>query len=360
MRIGIIGLAQSGKKTLFQLLTGAKPPPSHGKGEFPVGVASIPDDRVDRLAAVYRPKRTRYAEIEWALFGGMPGEPKAREKWLDAARQLDGVCLLVRAFTDPGVYHEEGSVDAARDLEKLDLEFAFADLALIETRLERLARETAKKTAAEREKQKGLLERFRAELEAGRPLRPLFSGGKVTLADEARLSGAKFLTALAAMIALNVDDDVAGDEGKGAALTASLSAAGRRVVRLSAKIEAELAEVEDDAERQELMSQFGISEGASVTLARAATAALGLVSFLTANSNEVRAWLVRKGATAPEAAGAVHTDFERGFIRAERMDPEELISAGSESALRQKGKVELKGRDYVVQDGDILHILAGK
>jgi GTP-binding protein YchF len=355
MRVGIVGLAQSGKKTLFHLLTGAKAPASHGKGEFPVGVASVPDDRVDRLSALYKPKKTKYAEIELVLFPAMPHDAKARDKWFDAARQLDGMCFLVRAFTDPGVYHEEGSVDPARDLEKLDLEFTFADLALTETRLERLAKDTAKKTAAERGKQQELLGRFKAELEAGRWLR----GMDLSDGDRARLGGLKFLTRIGTVIAVNADEDVPADAEKKRSLVVSLPARERRTVCVSAKFEAELAEIDDAAEREEFMSQFGVTESAAARLTRAMLEALDQASFLTVGPDEVRAWLVRRGATAPEAAGVVHTDFERGFIRAEVMDVDELLAAGSESRLRDKGKVALKGRDYVVRDGDIFHILAG-
>lgn len=378
MRMGIVGLAQSGKKTLFQILTGQRRlseggASSHRKGEFPVGVGSIPDERVDRLARVYKPKRTGYAEIEWVFFPAMPREAKARDKWLDGVRgalpaRNDGVCLLVRAFTDGSVYHEDGSVDPARDLEKLDLDFAVADLALIETRLERIAKETAKKAAGEREKQKEVLERLKVELEGGGALRGLLSEGGLGRADTERLSGLKFLTALGTMVAVNVDEGLLSSDAAAATkleeLVRSLPTADRETVCFSAKFEAEFVElcddIEDAEEREEFRKEFGTPEGASQKLGTAAVRALGVVSFLTANRNEVRAWLVRRGATARRAAGVVHTDFEHGFIRAERMRFEDLLAAGSESRLRDQGKVELKGKDYVVEDGDILHILAGK
>jgi ribosome-binding ATPase YchF (GTP1/OBG family) len=219
-----------------------------------------------------------------------------------------------------------------------------------------MAKETAKKTAAEREKQRALLEGFRGELEAGRPLGAL----ELSKADQARLSGLRFLTAIPALVGLNVDEDVAADGGRLEELVGSLPLAGRKAACFSAKFEAELGDIEDPKERDEFMQQYGIAESARVKLARAAVETLGQVTFLTANPNEVHAWLVREGATAPEAAGRVHTDFEQGFIRAERMVLEELEAAGSESALRERGRVELKGKDYLVQDGDILHILASR
>ncbi|MHC4502799.1 MAG: DUF933 domain-containing protein [Planctomycetota bacterium] len=354
MRIAIIGLAQSGKRTLFKLLTGAAPPPVHGKGDFPLGVGSVPDDRLEKLAAIYGSKKTKPAELEWVLFPALPSEEAARRGWFEQAREVDGLCCVVRQFGDESVYHEEGSVDPARDVAKLDLELAFADLTVVEARLERLARDTAKKTAAEREKQEAVLGKLKAEIEAERPLR----GVELTKPEEDRLGGLKFLSRKACMIALNVDEGVAGDEPGLAGLVSSVPAAGREVVCLSAKIETELAEIEDDNERAELLEGLGLSEDGASRVARGALRALEVISFLTANRNEVGAHLVRRGSTAPEAAGVVHTDFESGFIRAEVMRLEELAAAGSEAKLRDQGKVALKGKDYVVQEGDIVHVLA--
>ena len=355
MRIGIIGLAQSGKKTLFRLLTGTEPPPSHGRGEYPVGVGVVPDRRVDELSALYRPKKTRYAEIEWILFPALPSDEKARKGWLDLCRELDGLCYVIRQFADPGVYHEAGSVDAARDIEKLDLELAFADLTVIETRLERLARDTAKKTASERAKQVDVLTKLKDAIEAERPVREV----ELSEVELDRLHGLKFLARKECMIVVNVDEDLAGDEGGLAGIVAALPSRGREVTALSAKIEAELAEIEDPSEREEFLEGLGLSESGAGRMAQAALRTLGLMSFFTVGADEVRAWLTARGSTAPEAAGKVHTDFERAFIRAEIMRPDELLAAGSEQKLKEQGKVLLKGKDYVVQEGDICHVLAG-
>jgi len=351
MRIGIIGLAQSGKRSLFKLLTGADAPPARGRGEHPVGIGAVPDPRVDELSALYKPKKTRYAEIEWVLFPALPSDEKARRGWIEAARELDGLCYVVRQFTDPGVYHEDGSVDAARDVEKLDLELAFADLAVIETRLERLAKDTAKKTAAEREKQVAVLTKLKEAVETERPVREV----ELSKDEETRLGGLKFLSRKECMVVVNVDDDIAGD----ASALEAIPSRGREVVAVSAKIEAELAEIEDPAERAEFLSDLGLAESGAARMARGALGTLGLMPFFTVGPDEVRAWLVRRGAPAPEAAGVIHTDFERTFIRAEVMRPEELLAAGSEAKLKEQGKVALKGKDYVVQEGDIVHILAG-
>jgi len=357
MRIGIMGLAQSGKKTLYRLLTGVeKLPPTRGdgRGEFPFGIGSVPDERVDRLSAMYEPNKTKYAEIEWALLPALPSESKARDHWLEQARQLDGLCYVVRQFGDEGVYHEDGSVDPARDIGKLDLELTIADLAIVETRLDRLSKENAKKTAAEREKQVEVLDKLKVELEAGRSLRGL----ELSKSEEDRLSGLKFLSRKDCLLVVNVDEAIAGEPDELAKTAAGVPADGREIVCLSAKIEVELAEIEDPGERAEFLESLGLAESGATRMAHAALRVLGLICFMTVGPDEVRAWIVREGATAPEAAGQVHSDLERGFIRAEHMLIEELLAAGSEAKLKEQGKLALRGKEYVVQDGDILHILA--
>jgi GTP-binding protein YchF len=357
MRIGIMGLAQSGKKTLFRLLTGAKSVPamrSDARGEFPFGMGTIPDERVDRLAQLYKPKKIRFAEIEWVIFPGMPAETKSRDHWLEEARKLDGLCYVVRQFGDEGVYHEDGSIDPARDIDKLDLELTITDLALVETRLERLAKENAKKTAAERAKQVDILEKLKTELEAGKSLRGL----ELSKSEEDRLGGLRFLSRKDCLLVVNVDEELVANAEGMETLAGSMPSAGREVICLSAKIESELAEIEDPAERAEFLASLGIVESGAGRMARSALRVLGRISFLTVGPDEVRAWLVRKGALAPEAAGEIHTDFERGFIRAEHMLVDELLRAGSEAKLKEQGKVALRGKDYAVADGDILHILA--
>jgi GTP-binding protein YchF len=355
MRIGIMGLAQSGKKTLFKLLTGAAVSARvEGRGEFPVGMGRVSDQRVDRLSAMFRPKKTKYAEIEWVIFPGLPSESKARDHWLEEARKLDGLCYIIRQFTDEGVYHEDGSIDPARDVDKLDLELTVADLAVVETRLERLSRESARKTAVERAAQVEVLERLKAELEAGKSLR----GVQLSRSEEDRLSGLKFLSGKGCLVVVNVDEGMVADAAKIEAVVARIPAVGREVVCLSAKIEAELAEIAVPAEQREFLESMGLAESGAARMAQAALRVLGLISFMTVGPDEVRAWLVRRGALAPEAAGQIHTDLERGFIRAEHMLTEELLAAGSEAKLKEQGKLALRGKDYVVVDGDILHILA--
>jgi len=357
MRLGILGLAQSGRKTLFKLLTSAQcAPRTDSRGEFPVGAGIVPDARLERFASVVRPKKVRHAEIEWALLPELPAEERARERWFEEARALDGFCIVLRQFGDPSVYHELGSVDPARDLAKLDLELTVADLAVVETRLQRLSRETARKTAAERGKQEEVLERLKAELEAGRGLRGL----ALSEADEERLGGLKFLTRKDRLIVLNVDEKLIAEEhlpqklGLGGAEPDS----GPPIATVSAKVEAELAEIEDAGERAELLAGLGLREPAAARVSRAALRATGRIVFFTGNREEARAWLLRRGATALEAAGTVHSDFARGFIRAEQTTVDELVAAGSEARLRERGRLAIRGKDYVVQDGDVLHILA--
>lgn len=345
MRLGIIGLAQSGKKTLFKLLTGAKAPGA----EYPTAVGFVPEPRLDRFACALKPKRTRYAELEWTPFLPLPSEDRARDRWFEEARKLDGLCIVLRQFEDPTVYHELGSVDPGRDLQKIELELAVADLAVIETRLSRLSRETARKTAAERAKQEELLLKMKSELEAGRPLRNM----ELSKVDEDRLSGLKFLTRKPQLIVLNVDEKLAREAPSLGGLIQ-----GRSAVAVSVKLEAELAELDDPAERAAMASELGLAELGASRICREALKQLDLVTFFTGNREEARAWLIRRGSTALDAAGAVHTDFARGFIRAEQTTVEEFVEAGSEARLRERGKLAVRGKDYVVQDGDILHFLA--
>jgi len=347
VKIALIGFPQTGKKTLFSLLTGVHLDHLRGRpGEYHIGTVKVADPRVDRLSAMYNPKKTKYAEIECTLAPAPPQESKQREQWLNKLKDMDALCHVVRAFEDPSVFHPAGSVDASRDIEQMNLEVAITDLALIETRLSRIAQEQKRKFEQDRADETALLERLKPHLEAGKSLRdyPWHE------ADEKRVRSLQFLTLKPLVMALNCGEgEPAGTPS--AAFTC----------RLNAKLEAEVAQIEDPKERAEFLAALGIEEPAIHLLTRLLYRALGYISFFTTGEDEVRAWTIRHGSTAVEAAHAIHSDLARGFIRAEVMKCEELMAAGAdghkaEVHLKETGKLLLKGKDYVVEDGDIVHI----
>ncbi len=360
MELGIIGLARSGKTSLFNAVTrGSAQIGEYSSGREPnVGVVHVPDERVDAMSAIFQPKRTIYAEIRWVDFPvagfGVEG-PGAQ--FLAQLSELDALVHVVRAFEDPSVPHDQGSVDQARDLEALDLELTFADLALIERRISRLEAEMRAVRAGERvemDRQHAMMERMQAHLEGGAGLRSM------TFSEvEAReLRNYRFVTLLPTLIVVNIGEEQLAD-----AESIEVDAADRyggeaiEVAALSAKLEAELAQMELD-EAAGFRADLGLT--ADSPLGRTIHAAyrlLGLHSFLTVGDDECRAWPVRVGATAPEAAGKIHSDLERGFIRAEVAGWTDLVEAGSLPALKRAGKLRTEGKSYVVQDGDVLNIL---
>jgi ribosome-binding ATPase YchF (GTP1/OBG family) len=343
MKIALIGFPQTGKKTLFSLLTGISLDHLLGRAaEYHVGTVKVADPRVDKLAAMYHPKKTKYAEIECTLAPAPPHEPKPREQWLNKLKDMDALCHVVRAFEDPAVFHPKGAVHAARDIEDMNLELTVSDLSLIETRLGRIAQDQKKKHDDDRAKEAALLAALKPHLEAGRPLRD-YPWGE---GEEKRVRSLQFLTLKPLVTVLN---------GGTGAVTGGL------VCRLDAKLEAEVAQIEDPRERAEFLKELGVAEPAIHVLTRLLYQALGYISFFTTGEDEVRAWTIRRGATAVDAAHAIHSDLARGFIRAEVMKYPELIAAGAtghaaEIHLKETGKLLLKGKDYVVEDGDIVHI----
>jgi GTP-binding protein YchF len=360
MDIGILGLARSGKTSFFNAVTrGEAQVGAYSSQQEPnVGVARVPDARVDALAEVFHPKKTTYAEIRWVDYpvAGFGAEGPGN-RFLAEIAGLDALVHVVRAFEDEAVPHPEGSVDAHRDIEALDLELAFADMGLIERRLGRIEAEMRSMKAAERgriEADRALLQRLQGELEAGRGIRSL------DLTDEERrqLSAYQFVTALPVLLVVNVgESDLARAADLEAEFASQHGGAGVAVAALCVKIEAELATLEP-AEAEEFRRDLGLPEESPLDRAiQAAYSLLGLQSFLTAGDDECRAWTVTRGATAPEAAGKIHSDLERGFIRAEVARWDELVEAGSNAELKKRGKLRTEGKSYVVQDGDVLNIL---
>ncbi|MGA2604422.1 MAG: DUF933 domain-containing protein [Verrucomicrobiia bacterium] len=377
MKIALIGLPQVGKKTVFSLLTGVGVDHLLGRAaEYHVGAVKVADPRVDKLSAMYKPKKTKYAEIECTLAPAPPHEPKPREQWLNKLKDMDAFCHVVRAFEDASVFHVNGSVDPLRDIDAMNLELTISDLSLIETRLNRIAQDQKRKFEQERADEAALLEKLTPHLEAGKSLReyPWHEG------EEKRMRSLQFLTVKGLVTALNCGESNFPNPQLVEQARAKLTGPRSEVCALSAKTEAEVAQIESPVERAEFLSALGITEPAIHVLTRLLYQALGYISFFTTGEDEVRAWTIRHGATAVDAAHAIHTDLARGFIRAEVMKYPDLIGAAeglpvdssaaastkaeasakawhhAEVKLKETGKLYLKGKEYIVEDGDIVHI----
>jgi len=358
MKIALIGLPQVGKKTVFSLLTGMAYDQLIARGgEYHVGAVKVADPRVDKLTAMYNPKKTKQAEIECTIAPAPPHEAKPREQWLNKLKDMDAFCHVVRAFEDPAVFHAKGAVDPLRDIDEMNLELAVSDLSLIETRLNRIAQDQKKKFEQERADEAALLEKLKPHLEAGNSLReyPWHEG------EEKKLRSLQFLTVKGIVTALNCGEKNFPNPALVEAAGKKLAGPRSEVTALCAKMESEVAQIEDPAERAEFLAALGIEEPAIHVLTRLLYKALGYISFFTTGEDEVRAWTIRQGATAVEAAHAIHSDIARGFIRAEVMKYADLTSAGdkghtAEVHLKETGRLHLKGKDYIVEDGDIVHI----
>jgi len=362
MQLGIIGLARSGKTTVFNAVTrGSAQVGAYSSSSQPnIGVVNVPDERVDALARLYRPKKVTYATIQYVDFPAA-GESFGRGegpagKFINDLARMDAFIHVVRAFRDDSVPHPEGSVDPDRDIQTMDLELAFADLAIIERRLQRLETEIRSMKAGERERPlrlKALLERLKAGLENDIPIRAQ------DLSDDDRqlLEGTQFLTAKPLLLLINIgEEDLPRRAELEAACRAKYAGPGRDVAVMAGKFEMDLNELSEE-EAAEFRAAAGVTESGMASAIRASYRLLGLISFLTAGPDECRAWTIPAGATAPEAAGKIHSDLQRGFIRAEVVRCEDLLAAGSEAEAKKRGLLRTEGKQYVVQDGDVLHIL---
>ncbi len=340
MKIALLGLPQAGKRTLFSVLTGRRAPEHRKEGEAVEGRATIRDARVDVLTRIARPRKTTYAENLYALcpdvvIGG-------QRDWLEPARRCDLLCWLVRGFVDAAVYHPAGTVDALRDRGDLEAEAILADLELIEKRLERIAKEDRGGKTPARALEEKTLRQISAVLEDGGLARSL----DLPPAEAAAIRSLGLLTLKPFLWLVNVgEDDIAAQAAKSDQYS------------VSCRIEEEIMAIADAAEREEFLSAVGLAAPGVDRVNAAAYEALGLMSFYTIGEDEVRAWTIRRGAPAPTAGGKVHTDIERGFIRAEIIAYDNLVAAGSEAAAKQQGHLQVRGRDYIMQDGDIAHFL---
>ena len=317
-----------------------------------MGVAKVPEPRLAELAKLYHPKKITYATVQYVDLGGMQKE-RMRES-LASLREVDAIAHVIRVFDDPSVPHAEGTIDPLRDATNLELELIFSDLEQIDKRLERLEKDLKKKTDKGFELEKTVLEKCKAHLEAEKPLREL----ELTAEERKPIGGFLFLSQRPMLFVLNLGDDEAGEletaveRHKLGALQGRTNTA---VVAVCGRLEAELAEM-NDAEAAELLASYGLKEPGLNRLIRATYDLMGLTSFFTAGEPEVRAWTIHKNTNAVKAAGAIHSDIEKGFIRAEVFSFSDLMAAGNETALRSNGKIRMEGKDYITQDGDVLHI----
>lgn len=353
MKLGIIGLPQVGKKTLFELLTNHKPSEKEIVSGKPIkGVAEIRDPRFDKLVSMYGPKKEVKARIEIETLPKVEKDTIAKGDIFTDINELDAVCHVVRAFKDDSVYHVDGSVDAKRDVDFVNSELILHDLIFIEKRMERLDQKIKQTKEEASIKEKEVLVKLKAHLDKTLPLRLL------TLSpDEKKLiTSYPFVTLKEMIIVLNVSEDGLKDTALTEQLGRELAPLKIDVMQVSAKVESEVAAFESEDEKKEFLGELGIEEPAINLLTRVCIKALNLISFFTVGQDEVRQWLVRRGSSAPEAAGVIHSDLQKGFIRAELMKYSDLISYGSEEKLKTAGKQYLKGKDYIVEDGDILNI----
>jgi GTP-binding protein YchF len=357
MKIAIIGLANSGKTTVFNALTrGNAETTSYASGQLEPNVATVkvPDQRLQVLAKMFDPKKVTPADVQYVDVGGLSsgarqsgGLPPALLNFIGGA---DALLHVARAFEDDSVAHPEGSVNLARDVESVDLELAFSDMAIIERRLAKLNAEIGKMSSKDREQriaERDLLVTLLKELEDGKPIRD------VELNDEQErlLRGYQFLTAKPLLLAINISEAQLGDPPQFAYPHRSSD-----VVALCGKVEAELAQL-DDEDAGAFMEDLGISEAARDRAIGSSYGLLGLISFLTAGPDEVRAWTIRRNTPAVEAAGAIHSDIQRGFIRAEIVAYDDLIKAGGMTEAKKQGTVRMEGKTYIVKDGDVCHFL---
>jgi hypothetical protein len=352
MKAGILGLSLAGKSTLFQLLTGTPAAPPGGRPEARVGVARVPDPRVDRLAEIFRPKKRTLATVEYVDVPGVAkGEGSALVD-LPALRGVDVLVHVVRAFESETAPHPEGSVDPLRDATVLDLELILADLGTVERRIERLEANIKKARKAEDEAERALFLRLQQTLEAERPLREM----GLTDDEVRRLRGYALLSVKPVLVVANLGEaDIR--EATAYLDRAGLTGFARKpqvaLCAVSAPIEAEMAALSlEDA--QAFRDDLSLAEPGLERVIRSTYELLGLLSFLTAGEDECRAWTVRRGTRAPEAAGTIHSDIERGFIRAQVIAFEDLVAAGGVAACRERGTLRLEGREYEVRDGDVI------
>ncbi len=356
MRTAIIGLPSTGKTSLFTILTGAHQTTRLGAMSARLGVATVPDPRLEAVAAVFRPAKVTHATIEYFDTPSISKEALRDPAYLAGLRVVDAFAHVLRLFQDDRVPHELGTMDPLRDLEHVETELILSDLVMVEKRLERLEKERKKVKSAELDQEAELLERARTLLESGRPLRQM----NLAPDEEKRIRGFQFLSLKPMLWVLNLgEEDAPRLHEMEADYRARLAARpNTAVAAICGKIEAELTELPPE-EVHLYLESYGLSESGLQRLVQATYSLLGLICFFTGSQPEVRAWTVPKNTTALKAAGTIHSDFEQRFIRAEVVPWKALVEAGSLAGARERGLLRLEGKDYIVQDGDVLQIRHG-
>jgi ribosome-binding ATPase len=356
MKTGIIGLPQVGKTSLFRILTKALGgAASSNPREAHLGVAKVPDDRLDRMAAVYNPNKLTHTSVEYVDVGAIGQDALKETSYIGHLRNVDALIHVVRAFDDPSIPHV-GPVDPLRDIKNVEFDLMVSDLGQIEKRLERVQKDLKKMKTPELEKEFDLLKRANEHLGSEKPLREM----EMTPEDKKRLRGFMFLSEKPILYVLNISESTQLGKDLDEAvtkfkLTEVASRPNSGATAICGKVEAELAEM-SDADAAEFLSSYGLTESGLVRLIRTTYTLLGLISFFTIGEDECRAWTIPVNTRAQEAAGAIHSDLEKHFIRAETIRWDKLLEAGSEANARAKGILRLEGKDYIVQDGDVMHI----
>ena len=351
MEVGIIGLPKVGKTTLFNTLTASRQSTDRYLTSVAtnVGVATVPDPRLIGLREHYQPKRFTPATVTYVDIPGIQKGGTTESLDFTRLRQVDALAHVVRAFTEPTLLHAEGSVDPVRDVEIIDLELILADLEIVERRLDRLNREAKQGLSADDQRQRTLLsEEILPALEEERPLRSL----DLAEEDRRRLKGFQLLSAKPLLLIVNVDESAVSDNGSAKAEIPPRP--GVRIVTISAPIEEEISHLDPD-DQAHFLADLGLTEPSLDRVIRASYELLGLISFFTVGEDEVRAWTVRRDITARQAGGTIHSDIERGFIRAEVVAWSDLLRLASLAACRDEGILRLEGKEYPVQDGEIVH-----